>query len=167
MLFASLWLAGLGSLPLSAARAPGWDLSGSLSAVVISSLNASWPSLAPHGAQSGFHPDAQRAGTRAPLGPRAAAFCRARWGSATASSAACIQIQSALGALNTSWLRCLGACFLGACFDSPRRPFIKIRSLQKALFFVCEGWSQGLVIGLMEPHRPKNRRRKKHTHTQL
>ena len=41
VLFSSLWLAGLGLLPSSAARAPGRDISGSLSFVVISSVTAS------------------------------------------------------------------------------------------------------------------------------
>ena len=51
----------------------------------------------------------------------------------------------------------IGGRCLGACFYSLRRPFIKIRSLKNHLF--CVGWSQGL----MEPHHPKNRRKKTHT----
>ena len=53
----------------------------------------------------------------------------------------------------------IGGRCLGACFDSLRRPFIKIPSLKNHFF--CVGWSQGL----MEPHHPKNR--KKNTHTAI
>jgi len=45
---------------------------------------------------------------------------------------------------------------LGARFDSPPRPFIEVRSFEKKKHFFCVGWPQGL----MEPHRPKNCKKK-------
>ena len=63
---------------------PGSGYSGMLSVVVISSLTATWSSLAPMGLDPGSTQTHGGAGTRAPIGPRAAAFHRTRCGGATA-----------------------------------------------------------------------------------